>query len=125
MKRIIFCFFVLFFSMNGWSKNILIAQRWQNNGKNDLQISVPIDKTFKNAVFQHNGYTYFIFSSENKLNLPDLKNLPLVHLKHPSALILRAKFDPNTVPKGSTHKNGLICSEKYDARSSPDHEKRT
>lgn len=100
MKRIILFIFLLF-SFPALSTEVYVSPLWREDSIQSIQIKIPPVNNLKMALFKRNGYTYFIAESSDGLQVDDtsLQHLPVVHLKHPTALILRGVFPNDMYPE--------------------------
>ena len=109
MKRIILFIFLLF-SFPVLSAQIYVSPLWREDSIQSVQIKIPPVEDLKLAVFKRNGYTYFVVQSADNLQIDEasLQQLPVVHLKHPSALILRGVFPNDMYPEFSVRNRFLF-----------------
>ena len=103
-------FILLFFSATAHSYNVQVSPMWNENKTAHIQISLPADKSLKSAIFQRNGYTYFIFDAEQNLSVKEdeLKKMSIVRLPHTSALVLRGVLNKNLRPTFIRQGNSLF-----------------
>ena len=110
-------FILLFFCSKAHSGDVEILPMWDKDESTHFKILLPSDNSLKSAVFQHNGYSYFIFDTNDKLSIEEqeLKKLNLVQLEHPSTLILRGVFDTPLHPflkqkESNVYSIKVLCS---------------
>ena len=114
MKRIILLIFLLLFTTPALTAQVQISPLWYEDSIQSIQIKVPSSDDLKMALFKRNGYTYFIFQSSDNLQIDEttLQQLPVVRLKHPSALILRSVFHKDMQPEFFAQNRTLILRMK-------------
>ncbi len=102
MKQILLALTLIFLSIESYgSTKLQISPVWEKDSVQSIQMVLPVKSDFKSAIFSRNGYTYFIFKSNDgfKVNDSELKDLPIIQLPHPNALILRAVLLDNLTPQ--------------------------
>ncbi|MBP5534925.1 MAG: hypothetical protein J6Y03_05440 [Alphaproteobacteria bacterium] len=110
MKRIILFIFLLLFTTPALATQVQISPLWYEDSVQSVQIKIPSTDGLKMALFKRNGYTYFVFQSPDGLQIDEatLQQLPIVHLKHPTALILRGVFQKGMQPEFSARNRTLL-----------------